>query len=275
MIGHVSGLFLSVAAELTAAEMMPVKQAYDTIIPKDVQRVDTPVASLVMKAVLVGMSSSLLPVAMTFVVLLWTSTLSSSFGITVGALSVIVTCPMAMCYCSLQPVLASTLSMMQLTNRPEDAVQRAMDNASVGEQMTNAIRGFTAGSSSIVSFSLFIASARIIEVSSIDLMLDPQVLPGLLLGSIMPFVFSALTMMTLETVSKNIYYHVSSTDEDAGANILEVRECWRAGRARPSMEDEFSTSIYNPLRGLYCRARRRDTSASWLTMDLRRQCGTC
>lgn len=101
------------------------------------------------------------------------------------------------------------------------------------------MKGFAAGASSVVSFSLFLASARIFEVrhlcgvirvslwglglivplllcllacvalsqnashlqvTSIDLMANPQVLPGVLLGSAMPFLFSALTMMTLSTV---------------------------------------------------------------------------
>lgn len=67
-------------------------------------------------------------------------------------------------------------------------------------QVSSAMKGFTSSASAVVSFSLFIASARIFEVKSIDLMANPQVLPGLLLGTVMPFIFSALTMMTLGTV---------------------------------------------------------------------------
>jgi K(+)-stimulated pyrophosphate-energized sodium pump len=215
---------MSVAAELSAsvATVSPPK-GYATKLPKELRRVVTPVASVLMRALMVGMSSSLLPVVMTFLVILWTGSMSSSFGVTVGALSVVATCPMAMCFNAMQPVLSSALSIMQMTEHTDRSVARAKANAAIGLRVSNTMHGFTAGASAIVSFSLFIASARIFEVESIDLMLDPQVLPGLLLGSVMPFVFSALTMMTLSTVSKNMYHHVSCNEADAQMNLEHVR----------------------------------------------------
>jgi Na+/H+-translocating membrane pyrophosphatase len=220
VIGHLSGVFLSVASELSLAKVAVPRVA---VLPEELQRIYAPVASMLLKALLVGMSSSLLPVIVTFTVMLWTGTLSSTFGLTVGALSVMATTPMSVCFNAMQPVLQGCVAAVEMTHGAADVSARAAENVRLGDHMANAAKSFSAGSSSLVALSLFAAFSHIAEVSSLDLFQDPQVLPGLLVGSVMPFLFSALTMMTLDAVSKNLFFHVSSKESDAAMNILEVR----------------------------------------------------
>lgn len=112
---------------------MGVPQVLTAFVPKEAARVVTPVAGVLMRALLVGMSSSLLPVIVTFTVILWTGQLSGSVGVTVGALSIVVTCPMVMCYNAMLPVLSTGLSILEMTGK--QSVDRAQRNANVGEKV--------------------------------------------------------------------------------------------------------------------------------------------
>ena len=49
-----------------------------------------------------------------------------------------------------------------------------------------------------------------------------QVLPGLVLGSAFPFLFSTLTMLTITAVSKNVLHYVSTHVDGASIDVLKV-----------------------------------------------------
>jgi hypothetical protein len=51
-----------------------------------------------------------------------------------------------------------------------------------------------------------------------------------MLGSVVPFLFSGLTVMTLDAVSRNLVLHVSTNEAAARMNVLKVPS---RRRARP------------------------------------------
>ncbi|MFI3142503.1 MAG: sodium-translocating pyrophosphatase [Clostridia bacterium] len=72
---------------------------------------------------------------------------------------------------------------------------------SVGNTTAAIGKGFAIGSAALTSLALFFSYAQSVELTSIDI-LDYKVVIGLLLGGVLPFVFSAMTM---ESVSKAAY----------------------------------------------------------------------
>lgn len=72
---------------------------------------------------------------------------------------------------------------------------------SVGNTTAAIGKGFAIGSAALTSLALFFSYAQSVELTSIDI-LDYKVVIGLLLGGVLPFIFSALTM---ESVSKAAY----------------------------------------------------------------------
>ena len=62
-------------------------------------------------------------------------------------------------------------------------------------------KGFAIGSAALTALALFVSYASEVKLSAIDL-LQPDVVIGLLIGGMLPFTFSALTM---DSVSKAAY----------------------------------------------------------------------
>ena len=62
-------------------------------------------------------------------------------------------------------------------------------------------KGFAIGSAALTALALFVSYATEVKLDAIDL-LDPNVVIGLLIGGMLPFAFSALTM---DSVSKAAY----------------------------------------------------------------------
>ena len=70
-IGHLSGLAMAVTADLSQLKSVPkVAQRAAALVPGALRRVVAPVAGVVLRAVVVGLSSSLMPVLMAFTVCL-------------------------------------------------------------------------------------------------------------------------------------------------------------------------------------------------------------
>lgn len=55
-----------------------------------------------------------------------------------------------------------------------------------------------------VAIGLFTAFAANVGVTSLDLVADPEVMSGLLLGAALPFLFAGATLYTLSHVSRKI-----------------------------------------------------------------------
>ena len=59
-------------------------------------------------------------------------------------------------------------------------------------------KGFAIGSAALTALALFVSYAEAVNLDTIDI-LNPQVIVGLFIGGMLPFLFSALTM---DSVSK-------------------------------------------------------------------------
>jgi len=60
----------------------------------------------------------------------------------------------------------------------------------------------------------------------VDLMKDSQVLPGVLLGAVIPFVFAAITMLTLHQVSRSITQRVQAQGTADSMSLRETKVTW-------------------------------------------------
>ncbi|MBQ5951915.1 MAG: sodium/proton-translocating pyrophosphatase, partial [Lachnospiraceae bacterium] len=100
-------------------------------------------------------------------------------------------------------------------------------------------KGFAIGSAALTALALFVSYANAVSLKTIDIM-DPKVIIGLLIGGMLTFLFSAITM---ESVSKAAHSMIEEVRrqfrEDAG--IL-------AGTSRPDYKTCVSISTNAALR---------------------------
>lgn len=191
-----------------------------------------------LKALVVGMSSSLAPIVVIFAILLSCGNFGGTWGITLAGVSMMATCLVPITFCALSPLLASVSCMFEMSadgGIPIDGVVRSSCEALVwiGNAASNSIKGFATGAASLVSFCLFFTFVRASGVETIDLIADPQVLPGLMLGSVAPNVFAALILNTLSKVKDTITVSdEQSVDVDA---VLGLNRAYLAAVADASL----------------------------------------
>ena len=110
---------------------------------------------------------------------------------------------------------------------------------SVGNTTAAVGKGFAIGSAALTALALFVSYSQVAGLASIDL-LDPMVVAGLLIGGMLPFLFSALTM--------------NSVGKAAGDMIEEVRRQFRgdagimAGTSKPDYRKCVDISTRAALR---------------------------
>ena len=79
----------------------------------------------------------------------------------------------------------------------DDSVREITDSLDAVGNTTAAMgKGFAIGSAALTALALFVSYAEAVKLSAIDL-LDPKVIIGLLVGGMLPFLFSAFTMQSV------------------------------------------------------------------------------
>ncbi|MEG2774449.1 MAG: sodium/proton-translocating pyrophosphatase, partial [Acetivibrio sp.] len=91
---------------------------------------------------------------------------------------------------------AGGIAQMSGLDKSVRAITDKLD--AVGNTTAAIGKGFAIGSAALTALALFVSYAEAVGLKSIDI-LQPKVIVGLLIGGMLPFVFSALTM---ESVSK-------------------------------------------------------------------------
>jgi K(+)-stimulated pyrophosphate-energized sodium pump len=98
---------------------------------------------------------------------------------------------------------------------------------SVGNTTAAIGKGFAIGSAALTALALFASYSQVVKLDKIDL-LDPMVIIGLFIGSMLPFLFSALTM-------NSVGYAANQMIEEVRRQFRE-NECIMKGTANPDYE---------------------------------------
>jgi K(+)-stimulated pyrophosphate-energized sodium pump len=192
--GLLVGIIIAKITEYyTSAEYNPVKGIAD--------QSNTGAATNIISGLAVGMGSTALPLIVLAVGILIayyvsggsTSAAQGLYGISLAAVGMLSTAGMTIAVDAYGPIADNAGGIAEMCELPKE-VRGITDKLDAVGNTTAAIgKGFAIGSAALTALALFASYTQVVNLSTINLT-EPTVIAGLLIGGMLPFLFSAITM---------------------------------------------------------------------------------
>jgi H(+)-translocating pyrophosphatase len=191
MSGLWGGLLIGLVTEYyTSHSYAPVKQVAESS--------KTGSATNIIYGLSLGYQSTVIPVICLALIVYLSWTFAGMYGISLAALGMLSTIAIGLSIDAYGPVADNAGGIAEMCELEKD-VREKTDVLDAAGNTTAAIgKGFAIGSAVLTALALFAAFLTRAEVTTLDL-LSPTVFSGLLIGGILPMLFSALTMRAVGT----------------------------------------------------------------------------
>jgi len=199
VIGLVAGALIGKVTEyFTSFDFKPVISIKD--------RGQTGPATVIIQGLGVGMLSTVPPVLILVVTILACAAINGNYGVAVAAVGMLATLGITLATDAYGPVADNAGGLAEMDPSIPDEVRGKTDALdALGNTTAATGKGFAIGSAVLTSLSLLAAFKAQAGLSSEDLDVgDPVVLSGLLFGAMMPYMFAALTMISVGKAAAEI-----------------------------------------------------------------------
>jgi H(+)-translocating pyrophosphatase len=171
------------------------------------QKSETGPATVIIQGLGIGMLSTIPPVMFLVVCILSSYYLAGIYGISISAVSMLSTLGITLATDAYGPVADNAGGIAEMAgDEIEDWVRDETDSLdALGNTTAATGKGFAIGSAVLTALALMNAFSKATGVVTVDL-LDAVVLPGILIGALLPFVFAALTMLSVGKAAEAIMY---------------------------------------------------------------------
>ncbi|MGI6736516.1 MAG: sodium-translocating pyrophosphatase [Anaerovoracaceae bacterium] len=184
--GLIVGIAIGKITEIyTSADYRSVK--------KIAEESQTGAATTIISGLAVGMMSTVWPIICICIGIFIAYQCGGIYGIALAAVGMLSTTAMVVGVDSYGPVSDNAGGIAEMSGLPEE-VRNITDKLDAVGNTTAAIgKGFAIGSAALTALALFVSYSTVTNLSTISL-LEPRVIIGVLIGAMLPFMFSALTM---------------------------------------------------------------------------------
>ncbi len=141
----------------------------------------------------VGMMSTAIPIILICGAILISYYFAGLYGIAIAAVGMLANTGIQLAIDAYGPISDNAGGIAQMSNLPKEVRQRTDKLDAVGNTTAAIGKGFAIGSAALTALALFAAFMQQANVSTIDIS-KPVIMVGLLLGAMLPFVFSALAL---------------------------------------------------------------------------------
>ncbi|MFP4687697.1 MAG: sodium-translocating pyrophosphatase, partial [bacterium] len=156
----------------------------------------TGAATNIIRGLSIGMMSTWVPVIAVIVGILSAYSLAGLYGIAMAAVGMLSTLGITLAVDCYGPVADNAAGIAEMAGMGQEVREKAEALDSVGNTTAAIGKGFAIGSAALTALALFSNyQENVAEVIEVNFSItEPTVMVGLLLGGLLPFIFSAMTM---------------------------------------------------------------------------------
>jgi K(+)-stimulated pyrophosphate-energized sodium pump len=192
------GIFIATIAGLVGGFLIGlVTEYYTSYDHKPTQSIvkasESGAATDIIAGLSVGMESTFIPVIIVAVAILIAYHFSGIYGIGLAGVGMLATLGITLSVDAYGPIADNAGGIAEMSHQPKEirAITDTLD--SVGNTTAAIGKGFAIGGAALTALALFTAYTQAVNLKVVD-MLHPMVFVGILIGAMLPFLFSSFAM---------------------------------------------------------------------------------
>ncbi len=206
------GVFMAIVVGTVVGAIMSIVTEYYTAMGKGpvnsiIQQSSTGHATNIIGGLSVGMKSTVIPILTLAGGIMMAFHFAGLYGVAIAAAGMMATTAMQLAIDAFGPIADNAGGIAEMSQLPPEVRERTDNLDAVGNTTAATGKGFAIASAALTSLALFAAFVGIAGISQIDIY-KANVLAGLFVGGMIPYIFSALCIQAVGKAAMDMVQEV-------------------------------------------------------------------